>query len=316
MLVWKSSKLTGGKKSYEPLALLVSLEELSGCLPKLKRGFAECAALAKAGSLVDVGRKERLAACWGCWGWEAALASEVTLYMRALSASVTNVSLVGSTSHLCCFDRSSGRGPSGPLCWSRIDCRRPLKLDLVPSAGGGGRGADVAAALLALRSLFSVPAVVRWSLRRTGPSVHTHQLFCSLLHAGAPSAGKGGRRAYPPNHSSPPPPNCCAGWAGCSPLCVRDRAWRSGWSWSIHGDTTSDSALADQGVSIKPSAAASPCGMPSRDPLQARGLESRLGEREHLEDAESRGCKCGSDAKKRGRTGSRRVHQAEQYLRT
>lgn len=57
--------------------------ELSDCLPKLKRGLVarvecvECVELAKAGSLVEVGRKERLAAA--AEEEEATLASEVTL---------------------------------------------------------------------------------------------------------------------------------------------------------------------------------------------------------------------------------------------
>lgn len=94
---------------------------------------------------VDVGRKERLAA-------EATLASEITL----------------------CFDMSSGRGPSGTLCCSRTDSRRPLRpvVVLLPSTGAG-RGADVGfeGPAVGLRSLLSLLLVVRWNLRRTRPSV-------------------------------------------------------------------------------------------------------------------------------------------------
>lgn len=152
--------MTEGRKSYE--ALSVESLKLSACFPKLKRGFAVLVELEKAASLVDVGRKERLAACW-----EATLASEVTLNTQTPSASVFWSPLSGCRSHLC-FDKSSGRGPSGTLCWSRMDCLLPLKLGLL--SAGGGRGADVTVGLLACRSLLSPLLVVLWNLRRTRPS--------------------------------------------------------------------------------------------------------------------------------------------------
>lgn len=57
---WKSSKLTLGRKSKQPLSVRL-FDEVCDC-PKLKRGLEALPGWPKKGSLVDVGRKERVVA--------------------------------------------------------------------------------------------------------------------------------------------------------------------------------------------------------------------------------------------------------------
>jgi hypothetical protein len=87
------------------------------------------------------------------------------------------IACIAANPHLC-FVKSSGRGPNGTLCWSRIDCRRPRNPDLFSATGG--LGADVGFVLIPFRSLLSVPLVVLANLRRTRPSVE--YISCCVAH--------------------------------------------------------------------------------------------------------------------------------------
>lgn len=75
MLAWKSSKLTDGRKSYELLLSVWSLE-VSATFPKLNRGLFALADWEKKGSLVELLRKERVVL------FEEMLASLVTLQYK------------------------------------------------------------------------------------------------------------------------------------------------------------------------------------------------------------------------------------------
>lgn len=115
MLAWKSSKLTEGRNEKSPLPSVTSRDAL---YRGLLGAFPEC-------SLVDVGRKERLAA----WP-EAALASEVTLgsctlavcLLCASTASLgvrtfASTDLAVEAQAAPCVDReSTGAGPGSLTC--------------------------------------------------------------------------------------------------------------------------------------------------------------------------------------------------------
>jgi hypothetical protein len=166
--------------------------ELSKCWPKLKRGFAAFVVVelevelrvewAKAGSLVEVGRKERLTALAAV----AALASEVTLHTQSRSAAGPALLALHSRRSYLGFDRSNGLGPSGTLCCSLCCSRNDWRLPLMSALrfAGGGRGAET---MLLPVVFLSVPLVVFWTLR-TRPSVISHQPLCLGQRRQAPTA--------------------------------------------------------------------------------------------------------------------------------
>jgi hypothetical protein len=167
--------------------------------------------LARLGSLVEVvGKKDRVTAAA-----EAALTSPDGALLCKLPSVNAHLSYFRADHTHLCFEASSGRGPSGALCPSLMDRRRPLRFALL-SMDIGGREAEVTLDALRGFALSGALVFVRWNfLRGMRPSASARSVN-TLFRAPPICKDPPTTEAYRPSHWSPPP-NCSLVWGARCP---------------------------------------------------------------------------------------------------